>query len=90
MSPIRPIRERIGISGIVQGVGFRPFVYRTARDCGLSGFVRNDGAGVTVEIEGEDSEIKRFHEKLIRDAPPLSRITDCEDRGNTGYRRDRF
>jgi len=67
-------RYRLNVSGIVQGVGFRPFVYRLATDLGLSGFVFNDGEGVVVEIEGAEISLKRFKEHLRIDAPPLSQI----------------
>src|SRR5438552_1411340 len=67
-------RQRIQVRGIVQGVGFRPFVYRLATDLGLTGFVRNDGSGVTIEIEGSDSGLDHFLSALSAQAPPLSRI----------------
>src|SRR5579871_3193163 len=67
-------RQRIQVRGIVQGVGFRPFVYRVATGLGLVGFVRNDGAGVTIEVEGSDSEIDAFISALSAEAPPLSQI----------------
>ena len=67
-------RYRLNVSGIVQGVGFRPFVYRLATDLGLSGFVFNDGEGVVVEIEGAEISLERFKEHLLLDAPPLSQI----------------
>ena len=67
-------RFRLNVSGIVQGVGFRPFVYRLATDLGLSGFVFNDGAGVVVEIEGAEISLKRFEAHLLSDAPPLSQV----------------
>ncbi|MEM7570388.1 MAG: acylphosphatase, partial [Pseudomonadota bacterium] len=47
-----PQRLRIAVRGTVQGVGFRPFVWTLAQDLGLSGWVRNDESGVTIEIEG--------------------------------------
>ncbi len=67
-------RQHIRVQGIVQGVGFRPFVYRLATDLGLSGFVRNDGAGVTIEVEGRAQELDRFRAALTAEAPPLSHI----------------
>ncbi|MBD3867891.1 MAG: carbamoyltransferase HypF [Acidobacteria bacterium] len=84
-------RQRFIIRGIVQGVGFRPFAYRTARNCGLAGFVRNDGNGVTLEIEGRREDLQRFHEALKDHAPPLARITAIETEelltdGGTGFR----
>lgn len=68
-------RLRIKISGIVQGVGFRPFVYTTAKNCHLSGFVRNNSGGVIVEIEGEEKNLREFQRILREDAPPLAHIT---------------
>jgi len=70
------MRERrlITIQGIVQGVGFRPFVYGLARCCGLAGYVRNDATGVMIEAEGEPATLERFV-CAIRDKPPaLARI----------------
>ena len=59
---------RIGIRvrGAVQGVGFRPFVYRLARELALSGWVNNDGAGVVIEVQGAAIEIDRFVQRLVR------------------------
>jgi hydrogenase maturation protein HypF len=83
-------RYRVKVSGIVQGVGFRPFVYQLARELGLSGFVFNDGDGVVVEIEGEELSIQRFKEKLRTSSPPLSRIDSVDEQevavlGDTGF-----
>ena len=67
-------RRRITVHGIVQGVGFRPFVYSLARDCGLSGHVYNDASGVTIEVEGEPDALDRFLNTLRDAPPPLARI----------------
>ena len=69
-----PTQERRGISvrGIVQGVGFRPFVYALARRHSLSGFVRNDAEGVHIEIEGLPEELDLFLRGLREEAPPLA------------------
>ena len=67
-------RRRIVVQGIVQGVGFRPFVYTQALRCGLGGFVLNDSAGVTIEIEGEPAALAAFEHALREQAPPLARI----------------
>lgn len=67
-------RQRLNVSGIVQGVGFRPFVYGLALRLGLSGFVLNHSAGVTIEVEGEKQSIALFQRLLAEEAPPLSRI----------------
>ncbi len=74
------IRQRIDVSGIVQGVGFRPFIYRLALDCQLAGSVVNTAAGVTIEIQGPAEQVQRFQELLPREAPPLSRITAIQSR----------
>ena len=70
--------ETIRVHGIVQGVGFRPTVYRLARERGLSGSVRNDGAGVTIVVAGAGACIDNFVIALWRDAPPLARIDHVE------------
>ncbi len=67
-------RRRIIVQGIVQGVGFRPFVYGQARSQGLVGFVRNDSQGVTIEIEGTDTSLDGFQRALREQMPPLARI----------------
>ncbi len=60
--------------GVVQGVGFRPFVYRLAAEEGLAGFIGNDTSGVTIEIEGPAEKVENFRRRLQAEAPPLSRI----------------
>lgn len=65
-------RLRIRISGVVQGVGFRPFLYRAAKKFKMSGCVRNSGGGVILEVEGEN--LPEFLRYIVRNAPPLSRI----------------
>jgi hydrogenase maturation protein HypF len=62
------------VSGVVQGVGFRPFAYRLASELGLGGFVGNDSASVFIEVEGPPGALDRFAERLVGDAPPLARI----------------
>ncbi len=72
-------RQRIFITGRVQGVGFRPAVYRIARALGLSGFVYNDTKGVTIELQGKEEKIAEFLPRLqSRDKPPLAEIKSCE------------
>ncbi|NTV47351.1 MAG: carbamoyltransferase HypF, partial [Chlorobiales bacterium] len=68
-------RLRVFVNGIVQGVGFRPFVYNLAHEHGLSGFVTNTSGGVEIEVEGNPSDLNLFLEKLGNSAPPLSVIT---------------
>jgi len=69
-------RRQIHIRGIVQGVGFRPFVYNLAQGLGLHGYVLNSSAGVTIEIEGDCGELDRFVNRLGSEAPPLAHIED--------------
>jgi hydrogenase maturation protein HypF len=62
------------VRGVVQGVGFRPFVYRLATEEGLSGSIGNDTDGVTIEIEGPDERLHAFLARLCAETPPLARI----------------
>ena len=71
-------RRRVQVAGVVQGVGFRPFVYGLAHRHGLAGFVRNDAQGVVVEVEGEPKELDLFAAELVAQTPPLARITALE------------
>ena len=75
-------RQRISLTGRVQGVGFRPAVYRLASGLGLSGFVLNDTRGVTVEVQGEDGALSEFIRSLESGAglPGLADIRSCEVR----------
>ena len=68
------IRERLLVTGIVQGVGFRPFVHRLTRQYALSGFIRNTSTGVTMEIQGEEANLLAFREALLKEAPALASI----------------
>ena len=65
-------RRSIVVSGIVQGVGFRPFVYGLAARMGLSGFVRNQSSGVLIEVEGEPSALDDFLVDIASRPPPLA------------------
>ena len=73
-------RRQIEVSGIVQGVGFRPFVYRLAENCKLTGTIRNTAAGVTIEVQGTAQAVDRFEASLPLEAPPLARITEISAR----------
>ncbi|MDQ1494485.1 MAG: hydrogenase maturation protein HypF, partial [Actinomycetota bacterium] len=68
------IRRLIRVRGVVQGVGFRPFVFRLATGLGLAGLVGNDAEGVFVEVEGDSEAIADFERRLVRDPPVLARI----------------
>lgn len=74
------MRERfqLTIKGVVQGVGFRPFIYRLATQEKLAGFVLNDSLGVKVEIEGEKNRIKNFLKRLKKEAPFASCIEEIK------------
>ena len=67
-------RRRITVTGQVQGVGFRPFVYRLALECGLSGFVKNDPGGVHIEAQGSSCALDRFVCELQIKLPPLAKV----------------
>ena len=85
------IRFALTIGGIVQGVGFRPFLYREAIAHNLAGFVQNTGSGVYLEIEGARADCEAFFAALETNPPPLSQILSIERRecpatGESGFR----
>ena len=67
-------RTSARVQGTVQGVGFRPYVYRLAREEGLAGYVLNDEHGVLLDVEGDPDAIERFVARLAAEAPPLAAI----------------
>jgi hydrogenase maturation protein HypF len=71
---------QIRVSGTVQGVGFRPTVWRLARDAGVVGEVLNDASGVLITTTGDSDSLSQFLERLQAEAPPLSRIEAVETR----------
>ncbi|MCX5676295.1 MAG: carbamoyltransferase HypF [Planctomycetota bacterium] len=84
------VRRRIRVRGIVQGVGFRPTVYRLASERGLGGWVLNDAEGVLIELEGPPERIDDFLAALRESPPPLAEITsvecaEAEPRGETVF-----
>jgi hydrogenase maturation protein HypF len=86
-------RRAYRVRGVVQGVGFRPFVYGIALRHGLAGFVLNDGDGVAIEAEGAAPALDEFERALTGEAPGLARIDALachrlEPRGDTGFRID--
>ena len=81
------IRKYIEIKGIVQGVGFRPFVYKIALENHLKGWVNNTSEGVFIDIEGKKKDINNFVNQLYKDNPPLSKIEKIiiKDKKNKNY-----
>ena len=84
------MRQRLAVAGLVQGVGFRPFVYALAHRLGLAGSVANDSAGVIIEVEGPESVLHDFAARLVTEAPVLARIDQLtaetiDGRGGTGF-----
>lgn len=69
------LRRAVVVHGVVQGVGFRPYVARLAEEIGLTGTCRNDDTSVLIEIEGDNAQIAEFERRLSVEAPPLARIT---------------
>lgn len=72
------IRRRIEVAGIVQGVGFRPYICRLATENHLAGTIRNTSSGVSIEVEGAPPRVHDFMARLPQQAPPLSRITEIQ------------
>ena len=71
-------RLHLTVCGAVQGVGFRPFVYRLANDLRLAGWVENTPEGVAIEVEGSTARLKEFRRRLESDRPPLATMLSCE------------
>jgi hydrogenase maturation protein HypF len=74
-----PSRSRFRVQGIVQGVGFRPFVFNLANRLGLAGFVLNDSTGVVIEVEGDRAAVGEFGATLSSSPPPLAVIDRLEE-----------
>ena len=70
------VRRRIHVAGIVQGVGFRPYVYRLATERHLAGQIANTSSGVVIEVEGAEEVVDDFVSSLPTQAPPLAMVTD--------------
>jgi hydrogenase maturation protein HypF len=88
---VQRLRRGVVVRGVVQGVGFRPFVYRLAMEEELAGFTGNDTDGVTIEVEGPAERVKVFVERLRAEAPPMARIDSVVERelavsGEAGFR----
>ncbi|MEO0225859.1 MAG: acylphosphatase, partial [candidate division WOR-3 bacterium] len=72
------IRRKIFVRGIVQGVGFRPFIYRLAGQFDIKGWVLNSSSGVTIDAEGEKSKVEKFIEQIEREKPVNARIDEIK------------
>jgi hydrogenase maturation protein HypF len=72
------IAQRIYVYGVVQGVGFRPFVFRTAKRWNLSGWVRNGESGVEIHVEGDAGAIQKFIQEIAERPPASAKITNLE------------
>ena len=82
------MRASVEVRGIVQGVGFRPFIHRLVERHGLSGWVRNTSEGAELEVEGVRGEVEAFVREIGAEAPPLALIesvTVTEKPGSGGY-----
>ncbi|MDP3969812.1 MAG: carbamoyltransferase HypF [Nocardioides sp.] len=84
------VRRRLNVRGVVQGVGFRPFVVRLAEDLGLTGTVGNDSSSVLVEIEGDPRAVDEFTKRVAQDAPALAQVVavtavDLQPVGSVGF-----
>ena len=82
VAPTLAGRARVGarVEGVVQGVGFRPYVFRLAEELGLAGFVLNDARGVVVEVEGGRAALEAFLARLPAEAPPLAAVERISSR----------
>ncbi len=83
--------RRLRVRGVVQGVGFRPFVYNRALALGLEGWVRNTSSGVEIEVSGTGQALEDFVRSLRRDPPPLARVEHvevetCDPSASLGFR----
>jgi hydrogenase maturation protein HypF len=88
------VAQRFRVEGLVQGVGFRPYVWRLAQRHGVRGWVRNHGGSVEILVEGDGRALERFRQGLVADAPPLARIDRvdvavAEPPGAAGFEVDR-
>lgn len=73
-APVAVSRRRLHLTGLVQGVGFRPFVFRLAQDLQVTGWVKNTSSGVEMEVEGPPGVLELFLKRLMAEAPPLARV----------------
>ena len=89
LSPVAPsevdsLALEVRVRGTVQGVGFRPTVWRIARECGVVGSIRNDAQGVLIEVGGDPDSLNGFLARIEQESPPLGRIDSIETRTMEG------
>src|SRR5438045_8601521 len=90
MHSVTTERRRVRVRGVVQGVGFRPFVYGLAVELGLTGWVLNDAAGVVADVQGPAPALDTFVRRLVTDAPATAVVeavstAPLEPRPGTGF-----
>lgn len=76
--PSEKLRATVTVRGVVQGVGFRPFVYQLATHLKVSGFVRNESSCVRIEVQGSAAQLAEFFRRLLGECPPQARIDSAE------------
>src|SRR5438270_13911521 len=76
MQSVTVQRRRVRVRGVVQGVGFRPFVYGLAVELGLTGWVLNDAAGVVADVQGTPEALDAFEHRVATDAPATSVVEE--------------
>ena len=92
MCALAASRRAFFATGVVQGVGFRPFIYTLARKYNLGGFVQNRTEGVAIEVEGEEAALEAFAAALKNELPPLARLDTltCQEQKGVGEREFRI
>lgn len=80
MQDIQKKRLRVTMQGVVQGVGFRPFIYRLATELGLVGWVNNSAGGVALEVEGTEANLQAFLLRIEQELPPRASIQSLESK----------
>ncbi len=78
MQSVTGERRRVRVRGVVQGVGFRPFVYGLALELGLAGWVLNDAAGVVADVQGRPGDVEAFCRRVAAEAPPTAVVEDVD------------
>src|SRR3954464_3213415 len=78
MQSVTGERRRVRVRGVVQGVGFRPFVYGLALELGLAGWVLNDAAGVVADVQGRPGDVEAFCRRVATEAPSTAVVDDVD------------